>query len=66
MLIFTTVALRKESVDRNMRMTLIFLFSPVALRKESVDRNHYQGQAVFAGCLRVALRKESVDRNVWL
>ena len=38
-LTFSDVALRKESVDRNIRMTLIFLFSPVALRKESVDRN---------------------------
>ena len=34
------VALRKESVDRNIRITLEFdLPLQVALRKESVDRN---------------------------
>ena len=56
------VALRKESVDRNIG-PLIFSVQPrVALRKESVDRN-------FVGCINravniiVALRKESVDRN---
>ena len=34
-----TVALRKESVDRNPSMSLKILILPVALRKESVDRN---------------------------
>ena len=34
------VALRKESVDRNIFMLLLVLISlKVALRKESVDRN---------------------------
>ncbi len=33
------VALRKESVDRNMVLPLPKLLSVVALRKESVDRN---------------------------
>ena len=33
------VALRKESVDRNIIGPLIFSVQPVALRKESVDRN---------------------------
>ena len=56
------VALRKESVDRNvendeLEKTLIV----VALRKESVDRNPCQPGA--AGRHGVALRKESVDRN---
>ena len=35
-----TVALRKESVDRNLNMwSRILIFLVVALRKESVDRN---------------------------
>ena len=57
------VALRKESVDRNIIFFKKLLTnSRVALRKESVDRN-------CISCLRcvhqgVALRKESVDRNV--
>ena len=63
MLLRDSVALRKESVDRN------FYFSDkdadwvrVALRKESVDRNWH----VESGCCcyGVALRKESVDRNL--
>ena len=33
------VALRKESVDRNIASGFASLESPVALRKESVDRN---------------------------
>ena len=37
--LFTSVALRKESVDRNSRGMNIILFITVALRKESVDRN---------------------------
>ena len=57
------VALRKESVDRNMLMrrtqTAIDL---VALRKESVDRNQ-RGKSIGVPSM-VALRKESVDRNV--
>ena len=55
------VALRKESVDRNLSMGLDGRFKLVALRKESVDRNLCTGTA----CQRraVALRKESVDRN---
>ena len=34
-----TVALRKESVDRNTRRILLMSPPAVALRKESVDRN---------------------------
>ena len=33
------VALRKESVDRNLNFMGILCFAQVALRKESVDRN---------------------------
>ena len=55
------VALRKESVDRNILGLVVLAASLVALRKESVDRNsnhtNHMQQCV------VALRKESVDRN---
>ena len=56
------VALRKESVDRNVDPDKDTLTDDVvALRKESVDRNTYY----FGRLLKcyVALRKESVDRN---
>ena len=55
------VALRKESVDRNLIDEIQLEFNSVALRKESVDRNILGfGFFIFQ---RVALRKESVDRN---
>ena len=38
-MIFEEVALRKESVDRNMSVTVLGVQHRVALRKESVDRN---------------------------
>ena len=42
------VALRKESVDRNLLiLTLILPVGPVALRKESVDRNFDTVQVVI-------------------
>ena len=55
------VALRKESVDRNLKLLAMLIPVHVALRKESVDRNghHCNDWSDF----RVALRKESVDRN---
>ena len=37
--LIASVALRKESVDRNCPGTNTILFTTVALRKESVDRN---------------------------
>ena len=57
----STVALRKESVDRNVGRQADFRHIGVALRKESVDRN--DGFVSNGGALDVALRKESVDRN---
>ena len=56
------VALRKESVDRNIGVgTTRDRRGVVALRKESVDRNK---AIILAARLQgVALRKESVDRN---
>ena len=35
----SSVALRKESVDRNSPLSLLPVLALVALRKESVDRN---------------------------
>ena len=58
---FQTVALRKESVDRNATPAAVTCAWLVALRKESVDRNKHAHIMHFAGW--VALRKESVDRN---
>ena len=56
------VALRKESVDRNVaRRVPRRVHCRVALRKESVDRNN--GREATVVFLLVALRKESVDRN---
>ena len=55
------VALRKESVDRNLVVWAVVRVCEVALRKESVDRNLYLSSFVLV--LAVALRKESVDRN---
>ena len=59
-----SVALRKESVDRNRDRRCCRLPARVALRKESVDRNIFYGGAQ-KWMLTVALRKESVDRN-WM
>ena len=55
------VALRKESVDRNIRVVFVGVTHFVALRKESVDRNCIY--LSFFLLYLVALRKESVDRN---
>ena len=57
-----TVALRKESVDRNIILSKKFNRPPVALRKESVDRNTVK-PGPYGIKPKVALRKESVDRN---
>ena len=59
-----TVALRKESVDRNTILRCLKHETLVALRKESVDRNMGLGMVLTSGI--VALRKESVDRNIIL
>ena len=44
----SAVALRKESVDRNIIYLLTASALLVALRKESVDRNSYVGVMVAA------------------
>ena len=56
------VALRKESVDRNITNELLTALKTVALRKESVDRNIFCCHLLNIPA-DVALRKESVDRN---
>ena len=56
------VALRKESVDRNLAVWAVEHAYQVALRKESVDRN-INCNSNFFQKKHVALRKESVDRN---
>ena len=58
-----TVALRKESVDRNPCFIIIDVKERVALRKESVDRNC--DLEPIKNPEAVALRKESVDRNIF-
>ena len=55
------VALRKESVDRNLGTGTLAVAATVALRKESVDRNTQDSANNTQEV--VALRKESVDRN---
>ena len=62
MLLRDSVALRKESVDRNFARPTRGTQGRVALRKESVDRNFGQCFAHYI-TNNVALRKESVDRN---
>ena len=57
------VALRKESVDRNITNELLTALKTVALRKESVDRNIFCCHLLNIPA-DVALRKESVDRNM--
>ena len=54
------VALRKESVDRNISYTTSMILYPVALRKESVDRN-------FINVARAADRVLSLSaRRAWI
>ena len=57
-----SVALRKESVDRNIKDVQRSPRRVVALRKESVDRN--PSAIKLLAKQEVALRKESVDRNL--
>ena len=47
-----SVALRKESVDRNGKFVLQSPAKEVALRKESVDRNNFFQGLVGRGCCR--------------
>ena len=56
------VALRKESVDRNMVCTSVcFVCVGVALRKESVDRNYYVCEFASAGRLSLSARRAWIE-----
>ena len=55
------VALRKESVDRNLSISkLVLVFLIVALRKESVDRNIHAVQIV------IVVMKSLSARRAWI
>ena len=54
------VALRKESVDRNVFLTLTVRNVPVALRKESVDRNNVSTN------YHVRIRESLSARRAWI
>ena len=55
------VALRKESVDRNMPCLLSRLVAGVALRKESVDRNHCVGLSALAPKQSLSARRAWIE-----
>ena len=61
--LFTSVALRKESVDRNYRgMNITFcIIVSLSARRAWIEM---QGGWLSHGQFPVALRKESVDRNI--
>ena len=56
-----TVALRKESVDRNYLGTNTILSTTVALRKESVDRNLWWGVRKAVGSLSLSARRAWIE-----
>ena len=56
------VALRKESVDRNIKrclMSVVYLL--VALRKESVDRNVYLYNFRMFACMSLSARRAWIE-----
>ena len=55
------VALRKESVDRNVFLTLTVRNVPVALRKESVDRNLLSRPAVGSLITSLSARRAWIE-----
>ena len=55
------VALRKESVDRNVRERADRPRRPVALRKESVDRNNSPGGDAYAGVASLSARRAWIE-----
>ena len=61
---FTSVALRKESVDRN-KVTKTKLFCiGVALRKESVDRNFHAVQVVIIVMQSLSARRAWIEMQI--
>ncbi len=56
------VALRKESVDRNINsMTHMLRCFVVALRKESVDRNFIIVTRTLTGCVSLSARRAWIE-----
>ena len=58
------VALRKESVDRNLPMCIIKRMPLVALRKESVDRNMWWGVRKAVGSLSLSARRAWIEIRI--
>ena len=57
-----TVALRKESVDRNLVFDLVgHFYGPVALRKESVDRNTSKQKNWRGFCWSLSARRAWIE-----
>ncbi len=56
-----TVALRKESVDRNRYWVLSDSITPVALRKESVDRNTMRRDFKMLHLLSLSVRRAWIE-----
>ena len=59
-----TVALRKESVDRNTRLAnILVIAAKVALRKESVDRNAADNLDVNSGKVSLSARRAWIEMH---
>ena len=58
---FNSVALRKESVDRNTRRTLAYVSYSVALRKESVDRNNVEKFLMYCSVMSLSARRAWIE-----
>ena len=58
---FQAVALRKESVDRNLYLSSFVLASLVALRKESVDRNNVIRPAIDVFLASLSARRAWIE-----
>ena len=60
-MLLTLVALRKESVDRNLNGRFRAIHNAVALRKESVDRNTYDGLIASANFWSLSARRAWIE-----
>ena len=58
---FVTVALRKESVDRNSGSSQYICKAGVALRKESVDRNRFPPLQISEQLLSLSARRAWIE-----
>ena len=62
-----SVALRKESVDRNtMQQIVLPKFAAVALRKESVDRNVSASAAACLALSSLSARRAWIEIFLWV